>query len=330
MARSRAPRGRVEQQLEAVREALREREAADATAVLRKALAGSHGYTIGVIADALESDDDVLLAALPDAFARLSADPIARDAGCHGKTAIARALDRLERWHDDVLLAGVRWVQREPVWGGSADTAAQLRAVCGMALVHARSGRAMVEIALLLADAEAAPRIAAARAIAASGDRMTGEPLLRLRLALPEPEPEVTGELFAALLDLVGDEALEVVAAAMVGKDPALADAAALALGGSRMAGAFALLRDSVDTTVGPARRTRLLAIALLCDTAAWAYLLDCIRNGSTPLAQDAAHALATFRHDAELCRELQTAAALRDDDVVTDLVAHLLDVPIT
>lgn len=330
MARSKAPRGRVEQQLEAVREALRSRTGADATAVLRKALAGSHGYTIGVIADALATDDDVLIAALPAAFARLLAEPIARDAGCHGKTAIARALDRLERWDDDVLLAGVRWVQREPVWGGSADTAAQLRAICGMALVHARHGRAMVEIALLLADPETAPRIAAARAIAASGDRMIGEPLLRLRLALPEPEPEVTGELFAALLELVGTDALAVVAAAMAGKDPALADAAALALGGSRMPGAFALLRDTIDGCVGPARRTRMLAIALLRDTAAWAYLLDCVRNGSTPLAQDAVHALVTFRHDAELCRQLQTAAALRDDDDLADLVARLLDVPIT
>lgn len=303
---------RFEQQLEAVRAALDDRNAA-ANALLKKTIAGNNGYLVGTIADALE-DGDALLAALPAAFARLLEDAVKRDPACRGKVAIAKALDRVERREEAVFLAGVRHVQREPVWGGTVDTAGELRGVCGMALVHMHHDRAMVEVALLLADPEVSARTAAARAIAASGDRGVGEPLLRLRIAAGEPEPEVLGELFAALLELCGSAALDDVAKFFRHEERALAEAAAIAIGGSRLPGAFAMLRDASDAFIGASRRVRLLAIALVRDSVAWDYLLARVADGSKGEAEDAARALATFRHDDELVAKLRTAAGTRKD----------------
>lgn len=303
---------RFEQQLEAVRAALHDRNAA-ADALLKKTVAGNNGYLIGTIADALE-EGDALLGRLPAAFERLCDDAVKRDPACRGKVAIAKALDRVELREEAVFLAGVRHVQREPVWGGTVDTAGELRGVCGMALVHMRHERAMVEVALLLADPELAARTAAARAIAASGDRTVGEPLLRLRIAVGEPEPEVLGELFAALLELCGSAALDDVAKFFRHEDRALAEAAALAIGGSRLPGAFETLRDAADAFIGAGRRVHLLAIALVREPAAWALLLARVKDGTKGEAEDAARALATFRHDDELVERLRAAASERKE----------------
>ncbi len=313
-----------EQQLAAVRAALDDKRAKPSAALLAKTLAGNSGHLIGMIADELDEGDRVLCSALPDAFVRLLDDPVKRDAGCRGKVAIAKALDRIELREDAVFLAGVRHVQREPVWGGSVDTAAELRGLCGMALVHMRHERAMVECALLLADPELRARSAAARALAASGDRMVAEPLLRLRIAIGEAEPEVTGELFAALLELVGSAAIADVAGYMRHRDAALAEAAALALGSSRLPGAFEALREAEDAFVGASRRTRLLAIALLRDDAAWSWLLERVEEGARPEAEDAARALATFRHDRDLAAKLRAIGVRRKE--LQASITELLD----
>jgi hypothetical protein len=83
--------------------------------------------------------------ALPAAFERLGHDGVKRDPACPGKTAIARCLRDLDAGAEEVLLVGVRTVQREPVWGTSVDTAAELRGVCVMGLVERQHPRAWVE-----------------------------------------------------------------------------------------------------------------------------------------------------------------------------------------
>ncbi len=312
-------RDRFEQQIEAVRAALDDRSTAAAHTLLAKTLRTGNGHLVALVADALEDTDAALLRALPEAFTRLLEDPIKRDPGCRGKVAIARALDRVEVREVELFLQGVRHVQREPVWGGRVDTAAELRGICGMALVHARAERALVEVALLIADPEPRARIAAARALAASGDRMVAEPLLRLRIAIGEAEGEVLGECFAALLELVGAQGIEDVAPYLRHADATLAEAAALALGGSRLPGAFAALRAADASLVGAgSRRIRLLAIALLRDPEAWSWLLEQVERGSKAIALDAIDALATFRHDAELVARVRAAVAERGEPSVT------------
>jgi HEAT repeat protein len=298
-----------------VRAALADRTTASARALLSKTLRGKNGYLVGLVCDALDEADADLLALLPDAFAVLQADAVKRDPGCRGQTAIAKALDRAEARSDAVFLVGVRHVQLEPVWGGRADTAAELRGVCGMALVHGRHERAMIEVAELLADPEVRARVAAARALAASGDRTVAEPLLRLRIAAGEADAEVVGECFTALLELARTEAIDFVARFLAHRNGEVAEAAALALGGSRLKPAFAVLREANESLVGSAsRRVRMLAIALLRDDEAWSWLLGVIERESPAAATDAIHALASFRHDTELCTRLRAAIDRRGD----------------
>lgn len=316
-------RNKLQQQIDAVRSASADRAVPASAALLAKTLSSATGHVVGLVADTLDESDTRLLDLLPEAFARLEVDPVKRDPGCRGKVAIAKALDRTERRATDVFERGVRLVQHEPVWGGKVDTAAELRGVCGMALVHMRHPRALVEAALLLADAETAPRVAAARALAVSGDRNAAEPLLRLRIAIGDPESEVIGECLAALLELAGADAIDDVAAFLRGADETMASAAALALGGSRLAGVFALLRDADESLVGGAgRRSRLLAIALVRSSEAWDYLLELVATGSRAAAEDAARALLTFRHDSELTERVLAAAKRSGDAHVVAMVA--------
>lgn len=318
--------GRFEQQVEGVRAALDDRASTPARALLTKTLRGKNGYLVGLVCDALDDADAELLSLLPAAFAVLQEDPLKRDPGCRGQTAIAKALDRAEIRSEAVFLAGVRHVQLEPVWGGRADTAAELRGVCGMALVHARHERAMIEVAELLADPEVRARVAAARALAASGDRTVAEPLLRLRIAAGEADAEVIGECFTALLELAREGAIDFVARFLAHRDDALAEAAALALGGSRLKPAFAVLRDASESLVGGAsRRVRLLAIALLRDDEAWTWLLAIVEDESIAAATDAIHALAAFRHDTELCTRLRAAIARRGDATLARIADEAL-----
>src|SRR5262249_25023442 len=102
------------------------------------------------------------------AFDRFMIDPTETDKTCSAKTAIVDELNELDFQEPDVFLAGIRHIQLEPVWGGSRDTAADLRAGCAMAVVRIGHPQANVLLADLLADSERAVRIAAAQGLAAS------------------------------------------------------------------------------------------------------------------------------------------------------------------
>ncbi len=96
-------------------------------------------------------------------------------------------------------LKGMKHVQMEPVWGGSVDTAAELRAVCAMGLASTRWPDKLRELVHLLVDREWQARAGAARALGAIGS----EPallLLRLKALSGDPEPEVLADCFTGLL----------------------------------------------------------------------------------------------------------------------------------
>ena len=301
-----------EERLERVREAVSRPDDADARKVLTQTLRGKDGYLISVVAAGVGAR---FLSALPRAFGTLLVDPIKRDPSCRGKLAVAKALYDADERAEEVYLAGSRHVQLEPVWGGREDTAAPLRGVCVMALVHQQHPRAMVEAARLLVDKERAARIAAARAVGASGNAEVGEPLLRLKIAAGEGDGEVLGECFGALLEVAGGTSFEFVVGYLDDAREDVAEAAALALGGARSDGAFAALRDRAEEWGGAERRRVLfLAIALLRTDEAWGYLIERVGDAAPPTATAAIEALATFRHDDALRDRVLQAADERGD----------------
>src|SRR4051794_21187023 len=94
----------------------------EARLILVAALAGKSNLAAGKAAEIVR--DARLIDLVPNlvrAFDRFMAP--GSDKGCAAKTSIARALDALEQNEQDVFLRGIRHVQLEPVWGGSADAA---------------------------------------------------------------------------------------------------------------------------------------------------------------------------------------------------------------
>jgi HEAT repeat protein len=299
-------------------------QAPESLEALRAALRGPSSHAAAKAARIVgEADVRGLEAELREAFERFLERP-EKDPGCQAKTAAAEALMRLE--HDDpaVFLQGIRHVQMEPVYGGRVDTAVPLRGSCGLALAAMGYHDALIELADLLADPEPPARAAAARAVAHRGGE-DGVPLLRLRAAMGEKDPDVLGECFSSLLKLAPRTSLPFVARVLQGPDAAAAEAAALALGASRRPEAFALLRDCLE---GAGRRgwrpSLLLALASLRREESFALLLGMVRDGSAADAAAAVAALAPQSGDEALRARIVEAAAGRDEPRVRQALASL------
>jgi HEAT repeat protein len=245
------------------------------------------------------------------AFDRFMVKPETTDKRCAAKIEILKALCKLEYSSPSVFRRALQHVQMEPTWGGSVDTAAEVRALGAMGLAQTDYPEALEEIVPLLLDRERDARIGAVRAVAASG-LPGGALLLRLK-ALSGDEPEVLGECFAALLRAAPTESLEFVAKFLDHREEAVAEAAALALGDSRLESAFAALRDASQRLHAHAlRRTLLLAIALLRRETAIDYLLDLVENGESQISADAVAALAMYKDDPNLQARLDRARQTR------------------
>lgn len=176
--------------------------------------------------------------AMAAALARCCADPDRHDKNAPGKTALAAALDRMEYPDAAPFLAGVRYVQMEPVMGGTADVAPPFRARCAAALVRLRHPERFDAMGDLLWDACPDARIGAARAAAYDGSD-TARALLRVR-ALAGDDETVMGEVLSAVLSFRGER--DVVFAGRFLDVPAVRAQAAMALGESRMPRALAEL----------------------------------------------------------------------------------------
>jgi hypothetical protein len=95
---------------------------------------------------------------IPDllaAFDRFFVDAAKTDPQCLAKHAIAKALKELGYRQAQPYLRGIVHVQLEPAWGGRADTAADLRGTCALALTNCLLDD--IEILTYLADSLADP-----------------------------------------------------------------------------------------------------------------------------------------------------------------------------
>lgn len=289
--------------------------APESVALLRAVLAATSSHAAAQAAAIVGAYE--LGALVPDlvaAFDRLLEDPIRRDPGCAAKEAIADALYRIGVPEVGVYFRGIRHVQLEPVYGGKADTAVQLRGTCGLALVRAHHPDYLLALAELLADREAPARRIAAQALGYS-ENPAAQPLLRLKALIGDEEPQVMSECLLALLAVAPEASLEFVAGFLSRQPPETAEAAALALGGSRLPGALPLLRTWWENTFDASlRRSALLAIAMLKRDEAIAYLLEHVAESAAQHAVAAIEALALYRHDPRLRSQVEAAVERRTD----------------
>lgn len=300
--------GAVEAELARVTACRDDPTAPTAGATLRAALGGRSSFVVAAAARLVgEAELEELAPLLAPAYTRV-AD---KDPGCHAKQAVVEALARLGRDEFETFLHAARCRQLEPVWGGTVDTAAALRAHGAAALAAMGHPEAAPTIARLLADAEWVARAGAARAAA----RLPAEvavPLLVLRASLGDPEADVLGDCFRSLLE-VAPGRIDFVALRL-DADEAEAEQAALALGESRLPAAFAPLRDYASRTVGARRSAALVALALLRRDEAYDHLLALVAGAELPTASSALEALAVHKHDARLRAAALAAARARGD----------------
>jgi HEAT repeat protein len=250
---------------------------------------------------------------LLSAYRRFLENPLKRDPNCIAKKAIARALVELECQDVDFFLEGIRYAQREPVWGGTADTAVDIRCSCAMGLAATGYSRAVAELTALLDDPESRARTGAARAIACANPH-EAEVLLRFKVLTGDEEPEVIGECFSGLLAVAAAECLPFVAGYLRNQDPAIREYAALALGESRQPAALAHLRAAWDEACVAldARLTLIRAAALHRSEAAFDWLVSLIEHGAQVHADCAVEALSVYERNSKLIERVRAALARR------------------
>jgi hypothetical protein len=250
---------------------------------------------------------------LVDAFPEWMKNPAERDPGCKALTAIAKTLAAMDHPAAQVYFAGIRHVQKEASFGPSVDTAAALRGICAQGLARMSDPEALTECVTLLVDSEAAARAGAIRAIAETG-QSAGVLLLRFKALLGDDDDEVIAECFAALLRLAPSQSLEFVAGFLQSGSTQISERAALALGESRLAAAFPLLKEAWEQTAqASARRTLLLAMAMLRQDQAVEFLLSRLNEDGEKSAADALAALALYARDESLHHRIQQAVTKRN-----------------
>lgn len=289
---------------------------AEALPTLKKALATRRSLLIMKAARIVSPPLGKPLAEdLGAAFERMMVDPIKRDGCCHAKIAIMKALERCDIEVPEIFFRGARHIQLEPVWGGREDSAAELRALSAHCLVKMGHYEALNTLARLLADPEPTARLAAARLLAGV-PYLGAVPLLRFKLLLPPDDPEILTAACLSLLELDPEGSLDFVVERLEGRDMEVSEAAAFALGESRLPGALLPLSRAWSRSPERAwRRTIFLSIATMRLPAAFDTLLGLIETADPHIADEVCAVLELFvEHDTALQSLLQALLERLDD----------------
>jgi hypothetical protein len=218
------------------------------------------------------------------AFDRLFTNPVKTDAKCWGKTALIKALTRLEHGESAPFVRGARHVQLEPVWGGQEDAAGELRAASLLGLVQC-TDISRADVCRQLVDALADPadvvRDSAVRVLAAlSGDEAAL--LLRLKARLGDARPAILGHVFDAILAVEEAAGVPFVSIYLDHGDPEVRDEAAFALAGCRVPAAIERLMEAWRQAPLQGTRTALVrALGSSRQPSAFACAMEVIQEGT-------------------------------------------------
>jgi HEAT repeat protein len=261
----------------------------------------------------------VLIPDLLAAYNKLMADAPRLDKRCAATTEIASALYEMNYGESVPYLAGLKHVQMEASFGPPVDEAAKLRAVCAQGLVRTRHPDALTEVTQLLVDREPAARIGAIRALAVNGGE-AGVLLLRLKALTGDVEPAVSGECFSGLLEASPAKSVAFVAKYIDCEDGDVAQAAMLALGGSRLPAAYEVLRESWSRTVAmPVRGVLLGAMAASKLEDAIAFLISLVETESIATAAAAIEALSIFCLNERVRKSVGAAVSVRGETTLQE-----------
>jgi HEAT repeat protein len=293
--------------------------AAGGIADVRAALAHERSFVVGRAADVAAELGLDLGTELATAFRQVTAAEDDRE--CTSADAVLKAMAKLGIRAPETYLAALRMRRMVRSGDGYVDVAAPLRAHAAMALVETGFSSVLEEVAPILADPESSVRAAAAAALGVLGGTGAAAVLL-LKLSVRDPDGDVLGTCLSGLLRLDVDRYLPTVAKYLGEDDPRLVELAALALGETRAAPAFAALRDALDTVPRSAVATVLLALALLRCERATAHLIQTVERGTPAVAAMAIAALALHKHDESVAARLRSLVEARGEPQLRDAIA--------
>ena len=122
-----ATRESLDDKLAAIRKLRGQSLSDEQKAELRKRISDRSNLVVAAAAAVAGENTLVELAKdLEAAYDRFLVNPLKDDKLCRAKVAIVQALDKMEHQEPDVFQKASSYVQLEPVWGGSEDTAAPL------------------------------------------------------------------------------------------------------------------------------------------------------------------------------------------------------------
>ncbi len=211
----------------------------------------------------------------------------------------------MEHQRPDVFEKAASYVQLEPVWGRSEDSAAPLRAAAIIALARIEGSRSLPRLVNAMVDPARDVRMAVAQALGYVGTEAAGL-ILRLKTRIGDRDPDVLSECYSGLLEVDPKENLAFVAEYLDPDEPARCEAAAMALGKSRLPDALVPL-GACWQACGPSDTGRqvLLAIAMLRLPSVFDYLLEIVATEPEKNAIAAMAALKIHNYDPRLCERL-------------------------
>ncbi|MDB5391756.1 MAG: hypothetical protein JWM11_7402 [Planctomycetaceae bacterium] len=222
---------------------------------------------------------------LLEAWKRMLVNPVKADPGCSAKTAIIEALGQLEYDEPDFYLKGIRYEQQEPAWGGSEDTAVNVRGASAFAIARSRwmgiVPRLTTLVNLALHFGNSRSRVFAAQAMADTR-REEAIPILRLMLGLSESNSEVMGACMTGLLALAPQDYVPLVAAYLDSETEDVVLEAAAALGTCSRPEAVAALIAAWNRGADPElQESLLISMGLSREPAGFDFLTSLIKSNT-------------------------------------------------
>ncbi len=301
-----APRESLDDKLAAIRVLRGQSLTPEQKSELRKRIGDRSNLVVAAAAAIVGENALVELAnELEAAFDRFMANPLKDDKLCRAKIAVVQALDKMEHPKPGIFLKASRHVQLEPVWGGTEDSAPPLRAAAIVALARVEGSNALPLLVDAIVDPAKDVRIAAALGLGVVGTESAGL-VLRLKVRLGDKDPDVLSECLGALLMVDPRVNLPVVTEFLDPSDPAACEAAAMALGKSRLPEALDPLKECWHQSHSDELSPHiLLAIAILRRPAANDFLMELVASEPEPSAIAAVSALKIFKYDPHLLERL-------------------------
>lgn len=238
---------------------------------------------------------------LVGAFERFLMNPLKDDKLCRAKLAIVQALERMEYDRPEIFLKASKCVQMEPVWGGSEDTAVPVRATGLIALARIEGQDSLPILVDAMIDKHKDVRIAAAVGLGVVGNEAAGL-VLRMKVRLGDQDPDVLSECLGAMLLVDPKQYMSLVTEFLKPINEDQCEAAAMALGRSRLAEALGPLKECFEQAYSTELRQHLLlAVAILRRADAIDYLIEMVANEDETKAREALTALRIYKDDPRL-----------------------------